>query len=226
MVAREAPGHEGRPDRGALGRPQRRERTEGAPPREADEGGNVPVGGDRHVRGREPVDADHDDATGGTAGVELHRNRRRGRRELRPEGQRHGERRRRGQDGERRRQRPVATREEDEVEADRQEDGRGTRHHDARRRRARAACRGAGRGGRRGGCASRARPRPPGPGTRARRRRGGPAITGRNGRGHQRTAVAAPATSERASVPPAAQGRKRHRTSAPTSRRSDRPGFR
>ena len=130
VVAREAPGHEGRPDRGALGGPQRRERTEGAPPREADEGGNVPVAGDRHVRGREAVDADHDDATGGTAGVELHRNGRRGRRELRPEGQRHRERRRRGQDRERRRQGPVVAREEGQVEADRQEDGRGTRHHD------------------------------------------------------------------------------------------------
>ena len=160
-------------------RPERRERTEGAPPREADEGGNVPVGGDRHVRGREPVDADHDDATGGAAGVELHRNRRRGRRELRPEGQRHRERRRRGQDR-RRRQGPIVTREQDEVEADRQEDGRGARHHE-RRRRARAACREAGRGGRRGGCASRARPRPRAPGTRARRRRGGPRSPGGTG---------------------------------------------
>ena len=226
VVAREAAGHERRPDRRGLGGPQRGERTVGAPPREARERGSVRRAGDRHVRGREPVDADQDDATGGAARVELHRNGRRGRRELRPQGQGHGQSRRRGQDHERRRQGPVVTREEGQVEADRQEDERSTRDHD----------RGGGEGAQRLDRdrvaiaeqvepVERGRDREGDEGERgeeraARRSRGGTGAAS-SARGWRRRA-----TSARASVPPAAQGRKRDTNSARASRRSASPGFR
>ena len=155
--------------------------------RRAKAGTPAAAGDAGEVRRREAVDAHDDDPPRGPARVELDGRRRSRGRGLRPEGQRHHQGRGRREDREGRRERALVAREERHVEADGEEDGGGPGHHHRRGGEGVGASRGAARAGSRGGCASRGRPRPTRATNASEAKNGRPAITGRKGRGHQRS---------------------------------------